>query len=242
MELFLIRHAQSYNNALGDQRRRMVDPPLTEIGQRQAELLATFLANGTDHESAPCEGEPANGGSGCGHGITRLYTSAMQRALQTAQAISKALGLPAEVWVDVHEHGGMWLDHDEPVGVVGYPGMRRSEIVARFPEALLPPEVTEDGWYDPARGCESWEQAALRAEQVAQQLRAWAQRDEHIAIVSHGGFSHLLLRALLHVAPEGDVFFHHDNTGVTRLRFHENGQASLRYLNRISHLPADLVT
>lgn len=242
MELFLIRHAQSYNNALGDERRRIVDPPLTEIGLRQAELLAAFLANGSDYESAPCEGEPTNGGNGCGHGITRLYTSAMQRALQTAQAIGRALGLRPEVWVEVHEHGGMWLDHGEPVGVVGYPGMSRSEIAARFPEAILPPEITEEGWYDPTQGYETWEQAAGRAERVAAQLRARVPSDEHIAIISHGGFSHLLLRVLLHVMPEGDVFFHHDNTGITRLRFYENEQVSLRYLNRVSHLPGELVT
>ncbi len=242
MELFLIRHAQSYNNALGDERRRVVDPPLTDVGLRQAELLADFLANGTDYESAPCEGEPSNGGNHCGHGITRLYTSAMQRALQTAQPIGRALGLRPEVWVDVHEHGGMWLDHGEPVGVVGYPGMRRSEIKSRFPDVILPTDVTEDGWYDPAQGYESWEQAAVRAEKVAERLRAWDNPDDHIAIISHGGFTHLLLCALLRVMPESDVFFHHDNTGITRLRFRKNGQVSLRYLNRVSHLPGALVT
>jgi len=242
MELLIIRHAQSANNALADERLRVVDPPLTELGQSQAELVAAFLANHTDNGSRPCEGEANGGNNGCGHGITRLYTSAMHRALETAQSISQALSLAAQVWVELHEHGGMWLDHGDPVGVVGYPGMTRAAISARFPQVVLPPEVTEDGWYDPALGYESWQQAAVRAAQVASRLRTWAELDERIALVSHGGFSNLLLRSLLGVSSTAEVFFHHANTGITQVRFRTGGQVSLRYLNRISHLPAALVT
>lgn len=242
MELFIIRHAQSANNALADERLRAVDPPLTEIGRRQAALVAAYLANGADHRSGPCEAELPNGGNGCDFGIRKLFTSAMQRALETAEPISQALGLNAEVWVAIHEHGGMWLDHGAPTGVIGYPGMTRAEIATRFPNTYLPADVTANGWYDPSRGFECWDDARMRAERVAEQLRAWPDPDDRIALITHGGFSSLLLRALFNASADATVFFHHDNTGITRVRFNTGGWLSLRYQNRVSHLPADLIT
>ena len=44
MELFLIRHGQSANNALGDVKGRDKDPELTELGEKQAECLAASPA------------------------------------------------------------------------------------------------------------------------------------------------------------------------------------------------------
>ena len=58
MELFLIRHGQSLNN-FQPQEQRVEDPPLTDLGRRQAELLAEWI------ESA---------------GLTRLICSPFRRA------------------------------------------------------------------------------------------------------------------------------------------------------------------
>ncbi|MBK8035238.1 MAG: histidine phosphatase family protein [Chloroflexi bacterium] len=48
LELYIIRHGQSTNNALPDdsQATRVNDAPLTDLGKRQAEALATYLARG----------------------------------------------------------------------------------------------------------------------------------------------------------------------------------------------------
>ncbi|HLV36213.1 MAG TPA: histidine phosphatase family protein, partial [Spirillospora sp.] len=51
MEVYLIRHGQSVNNALGSPAGRSHDPELTEIGFRQAEILAAHLADGECPES-----------------------------------------------------------------------------------------------------------------------------------------------------------------------------------------------
>lgn len=245
MELFIIRHAQSSNNALADQSQRVVDPALTDLGRRQAELLAAHLAAGGDHEAQPCETEPPNGSNGRCFGITRLITSPMYRTLLTARPIARALGLRPEVWPEVHEHGGMWLDHGGEEGIVGYPGMSRAEILALLPHAILPEAVTDAGWYDPALGQETLERAYGRACQVAAVLQdraAHAPEDERIALITHGGFSSLLLSALFGITLEAPVFFHHDNTGITWLRFRERGRIRLRYMNRVAHLPADMIT
>ena len=139
MELYIIRHAQSTNNALADLRDRVRDPALTELGQRQAEIVAEHLASGTNLElSVGTTEEDTSVRQRHGYGLTRLYCSAMYRALQTAQPIGEALDLAPEVWIDIHEHGGIFLDHGEADGLVGYPGQTRSEILAEFPNYVLP--------------------------------------------------------------------------------------------------------
>ena len=98
MQLYLVRHGESSNNALGTEdasydeymATRSPDPVLTRTGERQAELVAAHLAE-------------------AGYDITELHCSAMMRAMQTAEPIGKALGILPSVWIDIHEHGGMFL-------------------------------------------------------------------------------------------------------------------------------------
>ena len=173
MELLIIRHAQSTNNTLVDQGERVVDPPLTGLGLQQAELVAKHLANGHDHETPPIGGLPVDSATN-GMRIKRLYCSAMLRALQTATAIGHVLELQPQVWVDVHEEGGMWLDHGDGEGIQGYPGLTRSEIAAQFPQVILPAEVTASGWW--RHGREEWTSFQERANRVADALRKDGQR------------------------------------------------------------------
>ncbi len=92
MELYIIRHAQSTNNALPDERERVCDPHLTEIGRRQADLLAAHLATGHDLHPQPTRAWniPVSSNGQGGYGIQRLYASAMHRALSAAARISGA--------------------------------------------------------------------------------------------------------------------------------------------------------
>ena len=130
MELYIIRHGQSSNNALLDQSKRVADPQLTAMGRQQAELLARELAGNVD----PADrvrmnfGAPAaSAEAGRGHGITRLYCSPMWRAMQTAEPVARALGLEPEVWIDIHEHGGIFLEENGTF--TGYGGKTRPEIL-----------------------------------------------------------------------------------------------------------------
>jgi broad specificity phosphatase PhoE len=240
MEFYIIRHAQSVNNALTDQRQRVQDPPLTELGKQQAEIVAQHLATGISLEM------PAGSSGGGrdvyrkGYGITRLYCSAMHRSLQTAWPIAQTLGLTPEVWVDIHESGGIYLEHLDERGVKGYPGKTRAEILAEFPECVLPEEITEEGWWKGER--ETHWQSGARAMAVAEKLKSWTNNDEHVAIVSHGDFIDLLIKALLNQLPSRRVYYHHYNTAITRINFNSKGGLDIRYMNRIEHLPADLVT
>jgi broad specificity phosphatase PhoE len=243
MRLYIIRHGQSTNNALANLRDRVCDPDLTDLGRRQVELVAEHLVTGID--PAYFEGvseEDTAADSRQGYRLTRLYCSAMYRALLTTRPIARALGLKPEVWVDIHEHGGIYLDHGGQQGIKGYPGKTRSEILEEFPDYSLPEEVTDHGWWNPERGLEDWPTCQGRAIKVAATLREWSASDEHIAIVSHGGFIDVLIKALTSQLPNRHLFFHHYNTAITRIDFRADGTLDFRYINRFDHLPARLIS
>jgi 2,3-bisphosphoglycerate-dependent phosphoglycerate mutase/probable phosphoglycerate mutase len=245
MKLYIIRHGQSVNNALSDQRDRVKDPALTELGERQAKMVAKHLATGFDPEYFLGVSAEATTAQNTHHyNIKRLYCSAMHRALLTAQPIGQALGLAPEVWLDIHEVGGIFIDHNDGHGPVGYPGKGRSEMLAEFPGYMLPDEITEEGWWPPDRGKEDYPGCQGRALKVANRLRKWADdgEDGEIAMVSHGGFVDSLLKALTNQLPGRHVFYHHYNTGITRVDFSSKGRVDVRHLNRFDHLPPELVS
>ncbi|MCG3211115.1 MAG: hypothetical protein FOGNACKC_04752 [Anaerolineae bacterium] len=243
MQLYILRHAQSTNNALPDMRDRVCDPILTDLGQRQARLLAQHLAEAAHPEQRfGVNAEDTAVKTVQGYGIARLYCSAMHRAMQTAQPVGQALGLKPEIWVDIHEIGGIYLDHPDERGIVGYPGKLRTEISEEFPNYVIPDTVTDAGWWDVRNGQEDWPTGQGRAIRVAHQLRKWAETDDTIAIVSHGGFIDALIKALIGQLPGRGLVYHHFNTAITRLDFDRDGRLHVRYINRIPHLPYELVS
>jgi broad specificity phosphatase PhoE len=83
MLLYIIRHGQSTNNA---NLPRVVDPPLTPLGEEQSRRAAEALQ---------------------GIGLTALHASPMRRALATALPISETVGLPVRVTPDLCEEDGL---------------------------------------------------------------------------------------------------------------------------------------
>lgn len=228
MRLYLIRHAESENNALSPDtlHRRKVDPDLTPLGYQQRDLLARHIAAERD-------------AVGEGYAITHLYASAMYRSLLTTKPLSEALGIAPTVWPDLHEKGGMFLERDGCVR--GYSGMRRAQILAAFPGYRLSAEVDECGWYDATMGREPETNSHYRAIKVERELRDRSESDDVIALVSHAGFLDVLLKAIFAQLPSRPytMRYYHDNTAITRINF-QRGWATLHYLNRVDHLPADL--
>ena len=214
--------------------------PLTDIGEQQAQLVGQFLADGVDMPGsliAPFE-------------LTHLYCSAMTRAMQTAQPIAQVLDMQPEVWVDVHEIGGLFLA-DENGNRHGLSGPTRSEITAQFPGYVLPDTITENGWWDASRGGETPAEFIARAIRVSFALKKRLPSDERIGIVSHGAFLDMLIKAFLSQIPThpNALFYTHYNTGITRMDFDEGYHGAtvkdrlrLHYLNRVDHVPPELRT
>lgn len=227
MRVYLIRHAQSENNILTEEtiHLRKVDPNLTELGYEQRDYLASFLKTAIEINNSRFD-------------FTHLYSSAMHRTLLTSEPIAKALNLQPEVWVDLHEKGGMYLHEngqDE-----GYTGMTRAEILNLFPDYVVPDTVTDKGWYDAAMGIEPETHSFYRAIKVSTALQQRADSDDVVALVSHAGFLDILLKAIFNQLPSRPhtMKYYHYNTAVTRIDYHGHRPA-LHYMNRVVHLPAD---
>lgn len=248
MRLIFIRHGQSANNLLADSNghdyvaymsTRAPEPPLTPIGHQQAARLGEQLAGAARLERT----NPRLAWVLQEHPIHALYVSPMLRALQTAEPIGRCLGLAPQVWVDLHEHGGVFTGTPELGDVVGYPGLPRQEMATQFPAYHLPAEVGADGWWQ--GGYEEMDVCYRRAQRVAAQLleMAASQPDATLALVTHGTFLDNLFHALFVPGESYDdrVHFSHLNTAMSRVDI-QDARLALRYLNRVDHLSVDLVT
>ncbi len=234
MQLYIIRHGESANNALSaaEAANRVCDPPLTERGEAQARKLADHLAEMDVSPASPGSFDRQNR---YGYRFTRVFCSPMLRALRTTTPIAGALEMRPEVWVDTHEQGGIWLE-----GSPDLPGLSRSEMERRFPDFVIPDGVKETGWWN--RPQESESEWVARSARVAREVKdRFASTDERIAIVSHGGFGNCLLHSLVNSVPGSDTYFSHQNTAISRVDFEED-RVNVCYLNRVDHLPTELVT
>ncbi len=244
MELYLIRHAQSVNNALEDDADRVHDPELTRLGHKQSALLGEFIAKAPRRDPWM---NPATGFSRqddtIGLNLTHLYVSPMYRALQTTLPIAQATKSAPIIRYDIFEHGGIYL---EKGGVITpFPGKTRKQVMQEFPRFVLGEQHADYGWYDVRAGRESYEDACARAIRLAIELKERAvlgDREARIGIVTHGTFLDLLIKALFGQLPTRVLYFHHYNTAITRLDLTERERVIIRYMNRVDHLPADLIS
>lgn len=213
MQLYLIRHAQSQNNALPEE-ERVEDPGLTELGRQQAEHLAEWIPSLQ---------------------LTRLITSPFRRTLLTTEPIRRATALVPEVRIDLHELGGCYAGH-EFGNLVGRPGMTRREIEAEFSGFEVADDIDGEGWWQ-SKPYEDMEDARIRAARLIKWTRReFAHSQERVAFVMHADIKRLFLAHL--DAEPIDVAC---NTSVTEIEFTSNSH-HLRVFNQISHLPAHIVT
>src|SRR5690606_22881772 len=82
------------------------DPKLTDLGREQAQLAADFLLRGA--VAAP--GLRKGYQNRTEYGLTHLYCSLMERAVQTGSIIAQTLNVPLIGVSDLHEVGGVYYD------------------------------------------------------------------------------------------------------------------------------------
>lgn len=116
MLLYLVRHAQSRANA--DSLCRDVDCELTDLGCRQAELVAAELSGTT---------------------FTQVLASPYRRTVATARAIAAAGGAPLALLPSGHEHHG--------IAPADWIPPTRAELLWRYPDLPLVGDVPETTWH-----------------------------------------------------------------------------------------------
>lgn len=224
MHLYLIRHAESENNARAEH-ERVEDPSITSRGVRQAEQLAEWLAT---------------------FEFDLLLTSPFRRALETAKPIAARSGRAVQVWCDIYERGGCYRGWKAD-NFQGAAGLGREGILELVPGATLDEAISAAGWWGELPR-ESDEQTAARAAAVRRKLeQQFGGRPHRVAAVIHAEFQRLLMAELL-----GDILDLSQlgpicNAGVTHLtyqadRSRETGQWQLQWFNAVTHLSSDLIT
>lgn len=181
-DLYLVRHGQSEWNAVG-RWQGQADPPLSPHGLEQARVLAERFPRVE---------------------VTHLYTSDLQRAVQTAAPLAGSLSLDPIVDVDLRE-----------IDVGSWSGRTRDEIRADDAPALDEYFQGREGW----TGGETYAEHELRSERAAARLAA-TDTDGAVVAVTHGGTLRALVLALLQID--------HAN----RWRFTGIGHTSISHLSR----------
>lgn len=246
MKLYLVRHAQSANNVLwtGTDHAdgRTPDPEITDIGHEQAARVADHFAR----PGAEPRQHPFNRRSLHDFGLTHIYCSLMTRSILTARYIAARCDLPLVALPDIFEQFGIY-EVDADGAMQGLPGPGRRYFADRFPEIVLPDCVSEEGWWN--RPAETADEFVIRVERVVSNIKqVHSDSDDCVAMIVHGDFIDQFVNALMGVPRHQHNYrsewvanwtFH--NTSISRVDF-ENGSHTVVYLNRLDHLPSDLVT
>lgn len=216
--LYLVRHAQSANNA-NPESQRIPDPPITDLGIQQAQALAGLVP-----ELAP----------------THLYTSPFLRTLQTTAFVSSGLNITPYVKADLYEQGGCYrgyrINDRTPE-----PGLARSQIQSLHPNWQIDTTIDESGW-NKLSSYEGLDQARRRAGNVSKWMaeHPWP-AGARVMLVIHADFKIRMLEALLEDPLIEERLGSVVNTAWTTLRWSE-GVFRLDRFNAHDHLAPSLVS
>src|SRR5438105_4451492 len=198
MKLVLVRHGRPDE----DERDRPHDPPLRADGHAQAEAVAARLA----HE-----------------GITRIVSSPMARAAQTARPLAERLGLPIEIvdgWAEADRHVERYRSTETP------------RALGDVERGRFPADPIAYFGGDAA----TFRTGVLAAfATTMDNAGAPHRRDAHVAVFAHGlpinvVLSHVLgLERIIHFAP--------GYGSMTRLRVLRSGAIGVVSVNERGHLP-----
>ncbi len=249
MELYFIRHGQSENNALYgaedyDMGNRRSDPKLTELGHRQAQLAADFLKRGAKSALIQRKGFQNR----TEYGLTHIYCSLMERAVQTGSIIAQTLDVPLFGVPDLHEVGGVYYDEiiDGVSNIRIEHGLTPAYLLENYPRLNLLEPIPAEGWWKGGR-----EERAARVPRALRMLDLLFDRhgntEDRVGVITHGGFFFCFFRAIFgldldetnqHLLPYQVEL---NNCAITRFSIQE-ARYLLVYHNRTDFLPDDMVT
>jgi len=201
--IILVRHAQSQHHVNG-LTGGWTDTGLTDLGRRQAACLASRLKQ--ELEDMP----------------VRFYCSDLKRASQTAEVISREIGITPQLVPELREFNN---------GIAA--GMLREEA------DKIRRELTEPfGDWQPYPEAETWRQFYLRTAECMDRLIE--EQEGLLLLVTHGGTLVNIVAWWLQLDGEAlsKISFNAHPTGISVLRTNRWGSHELERLNDTAHLYA----
>lgn len=226
MELYLIRHAESANNALPSY-ERVEDPSLTPVGRLQADHLADWLSTLR---------------------ADVLITSPFRRTLETVRPVLDKTDHSLRVWHNVFERGGCYRGW-EASNFRGAMGMGRSDVLrtlgSHADQTELDSTIEESGWWG-GKPRETDDEAVQRAKEVCVRLCesfTEPQRDspQRVLLLIHADLKRLMLTEMFDGSVDVTGLGPIRNAGITKVN-RIGGRWQLDYFNSVTHLPAKLIT
>jgi broad specificity phosphatase PhoE len=195
MELYLVRHGQSEGN-IG---RTSPDPPLTELGIKQARWTALRFR---------------------GVRLNRIYASPFLRAIQTAEIIADELDMFFHLWPLLAEH--------EPANPACGIGRSKilSDFPRAVADEGITEDGWRKGNFQGESEEEAYERAG-EVERILRE--EFEETDSAVLLISHGTFGAILISKLLGAPPCGYTRFSQHNCcislielkpGMAKLRYH----------------------
>ncbi len=198
MRLILVRHGQTTWNSEGRVQGH-TDVPLSDLGRWQSERVAARLAS-----------EP----------LHAIYSSDLQRALHTAQAIAAQHNLPVNADARLREIAkGEWEGRDW------------QEVRALYPAMFAAWQANRD---QVPHGAETLTQFAARLATLRDDIKR-RHPDQTVLLVGHGGSLTMFICLALGLEPQKRFNLIMNNTAVSELRDYPEGLA-LFCLNDTCHL------
>jgi 2,3-bisphosphoglycerate-dependent phosphoglycerate mutase len=176
MHLFLIRHGESMADLL-DVYEGRADFDLTERGKKQAVQMSKYMKS---H-----------------YNVTKIYSSPLMRASQTASFLAKEFHLPIYYEDDLMEFNNGLLA-----------GLSRKEADEKYPK------VKDLPINQAVYGQESKVEFRTRADRMLKKILTEENKDQDIVFVTHGGMINQLYDSILKIPVENNCFFLTGDTGI----------------------------
>jgi probable phosphoglycerate mutase len=196
VELLLIRHAEA--EPVLEQTETPANPQLSGKGRDQARRLADWYRS---------------------DGFSAIVASPMRRAVETAEVLSEACGLPFETHGDLAEYDRTALTY--------------------VPAHLRPGDdpdlqhIVDHGTYAPSPDAEQPDAFSRRALNAVEAVVA-AHPGSRVAVVCHGGVINAFVGHIIGVPRL--LWFYPENASVTRVAAARTGLRTLLSLNETAHL------
>ena len=196
MELFLCRHGKTEHNENGIVQGQM-DSRINEEGREQARRLRDRLAE---------------------EGISKVYSSSMTRAVETAEIVAEPHDLEVEKSEELKE-----------VSRAEFEGERFEDLI----EEIFDSE-TEDYLWKPEGG-ESLEEVKERGLNFLNSIKE-KNEGEKVVVVSHGGTISSTLLGILEHSAKNCYRINQENCNVNKLNWTAEREWSIDSVNEKSHL------